>query len=229
MQEPVKKKKMNSEKVFFLSNVLAVFFAIISMYLAIATNLITFNFNSGIASYLILLIFGIMIFLLWTVVIGFILSLHYQVLHFTYGRYTNDNYGISILLPNEWRDDTAKSIPNRELLVKAVDPNSGAAINLMAGPQLYGEHPTIEDIEGQARKHLKNIGATDHSIRKIRIGNMEAVETVYTALSMRTKKVALVQNGTEYIFTCSSDPNFYDLYEPAFNKSIHSFEMATSP
>jgi len=161
-------------------------------------------------------------FLFYTIVI--VLSAIFEVIPLSYGTYTNEKLGFSILLPQEWEDATKESSYNPEVVVHARDKERVAAINIIAGPQPYGPHPSVEDLKIEARRHVNNLHGNLESIRQMKIGNVDAVIAVYKALSMKTKKVALVKDNTEFIITCSSIPGLFPAYEDVFDECLQSLE-----
>jgi hypothetical protein len=89
---------------------------------------------------------------------------------------------------------------------------------------MYGPHPSIEDIEIQAKRNVENLHGILESIQRIKIDNIEAVSTIYSALSMKTKKVAFIKDGTEFIITCSSIPGLFSVYSPIFDEILQSMK-----
>ena len=89
---------------------------------------------------------------------------------------------------------------------------------------MYGPHPSIEDIEIQAKRNVENLHGILESIQRIKIDNIEAVSTIYSALSMKTKKVAFIKDGTEFIITCSSIPGLFSVYNPIFDEILQSMK-----
>ncbi len=134
--------------------------------------------------------------------------------------YSNDKYGFSIRCPQGWRINT--KLPP-EMLVHFVD-SKGGSINLMAGPT-YGTQEPIEDLENLAIRNVHRLNGEIKSLKRIKVDNVEAVEAVYTALGLKTKKIGFVKDGIEYIITCSINPNLFGEYEPIFNECIQSFKF----
>jgi len=161
-------------------------------------------------------------FLFYTVVIA--LSAIFEVIPLSYGTYTNEKFGFSILLPQEWEDTTKESSHNPEVILHARDKDRVAAVNIIAGPHPYGPHPSVEDLKIQALRHVNNLHGNLESIQQKKIGNIDAVIAVYEALSMKTKKVALVKDNTEFIITFSSVPDLFPAYEEVFDECLQSLQ-----
>ncbi|MDY6894096.1 MAG: tetratricopeptide repeat protein [Thermotogota bacterium] len=137
--------------------------------------------------------------------------------------YSNDNYGFSMRFPKGWREasDTSYS----ELLCQFED-SVGGSINIIAGP-IYGVQETIEDLENMAKRNVKNLNGIMISLKRIEVDNLEAIEAIYTALGMETKKVGFVKDGNEFIITCScgTTPGLFAKYEPIFDECIQSIKF----
>ena len=135
--------------------------------------------------------------------------------------YLNDKYGFSMRWPRGWRRvNDIKLSP--EMLVQFMDP-IGAGINIIAGP-IYGTQETIEDLENLAIRNVHNLKGNMKSLKRIKVDNLEAVEAIYTALGLETKKIGFVKDGDEFIITCST-PITFTKYKPIFDECIHSFEF----
>jgi hypothetical protein len=153
----------------------------------------------------------------------------FKVIPFTPGTYTNEKYGFSISFPLDWEDATKEDSSCSGLVVHAREKNGFAAINIIAGPQLYGPHPTIDDIELQARINVKNLRGTLETIQKITINTTDAVMAVYTVYPVKTRKVGLVKDNIEFIITCSSLIDIFPVYDPIFVDCIQSMNWLHEP
>jgi tetratricopeptide (TPR) repeat protein len=134
--------------------------------------------------------------------------------------YSNEEYGFSIKCPKGWRINT--KLPP-EMLVCFTDLRGGS-INLMAG-STYGTQESIEDLENLAIQNVNRLNGKMESLKRIKLDNIEAIEAIYLALGLKTKKVGFVKDGIEYLITCGIKPNLFDEYEPIFDKCIQSFKF----
>ena len=140
---------------------------------------------------------------------------------YEYSLYSNNRYRFSMKYPKEWRP--IQTLFHPEMIFQFVDQRGGG-INLMAGP-IYGPQETIEDIENLAIRNVHRLKGKLESLKHIKVDNVGAVEAVYTALGLKTKKIGFVKDCIEYIITCSIHPDLFDKYEPIFDECIHSFKF----
>jgi len=166
-----------------------------------------------------LILFIVMFFL-----VSAIFSVVFMVVPITPATYTNEKYGFSIRFPLEWEDATKRRPYHPEFVVHAQEKSGFAGINIIAGPQLYGPNPSINDIEIQARIHVENLHGALESLQRIKIDNIDAVMAVYITPPMKTKKVGLVKDSTEFIITCSSIIELFPIYDPIFDECLQSMK-----
>ncbi len=136
--------------------------------------------------------------------------------------HSNDEYGISIKCPRGWRLNNNRLSP--ETLVHFID-SEGGTINLIAGPT-YGTQESIEELENLAIRNVRRFRGKMESLKRIKVGGVEAIEAVYAIpLGIKTKKIGFNKGGVEYIITCGVRSVKFEEYEPIFDECIQSFKF----
>jgi hypothetical protein len=182
----------------------------------------TLFFVSGIYETVRLLLFCVLLFFILFYLTVMLLSGIFQVIPLSYGTYSSERFGLSLLLPQGWEDATDEEPRHPEIVVRARDRERVAALNIIAGPQPYGPHPSLADLEREARRDVDLLNGDLISLERIKIGGTDAVMAVYTAHAMMTKKVGLVKDDTEFIITCSSAPELFPAYSKVFDDCLQS-------
>jgi hypothetical protein len=151
----------------------------------------------------------------WVGVTNFMI---YSVIPWTYGVYTNDEFGFSTSIPLEFTNMPHVHPPDPGLVIHARDKSGYAAITIFAGTHYYGNNPSIADIERLEKRAVEKDHGRLESMERISIDHADAVKTISEIQSVTTKKIALVRDGVEYLFICSAPGEHFSVFDPAFEK-----------
>lgn len=143
-----------------------------------------------------------------------------------YTTYNNAKFNFSMNIPEGWKNRSREYIVGSEEIFYFTDQN-GASIHLVVGPT-FGMGEAIDELEVQARGHVKRLGAEFESCQRIYVDAVDAIEIVYFTYPRKNKKVGFVKEGMEYIIHCAVQDDLFDEYVAIFDKCISSFKFKTS-
>jgi hypothetical protein len=142
----------------------------------------------------------------------------FNVIPWTYGVYTNNEFGFSTSIPLEFTNMPELHPPEPGLIIHARDKSKYAAITIYAGSNYYGYHPLITDIERLEKQTMEQVHGRLESMERISIDQTNAVKTISEQPPVRTKKIVLIKGGVEYIIICSAPTEHFSVFDPAFEK-----------
>lgn len=143
-----------------------------------------------------------------------------------YKPYACEKYGFTLRIPAGFADHTEYAgKPEFFDVLFDIHNYDGTHIGIVAGLQDSGEAAGVGQLETQAARHVENIGGALLSLTRTDIDGIIGVEAVYTASLMKTKKVAFIRGGIEYLITCAAHPQLYDRYEPVFDDVVRSIRF----
>ncbi|NTV85047.1 MAG: hypothetical protein HGA23_12245 [Bacteroidales bacterium] len=186
-------------------------------------NIIYLNFTYTLTFYLIAgLLFLTVFFCLRYFIGGFILVWMFDVIPWTYGVYSNNEFGFSAHIPLEFTNMPELHPPEPGLIIHARDKSKFGAITIFAGSHYYGHNPSIGDIETLEKRTMENIHARLESMERISVDNTDAVRTISEIQSIRTKKIIMIKDGVEFIIICSAPEQYFAVFDPAFEKLFNT-------
>lgn len=214
---------ITGNRLYTIGNLLAVAAAIAVIWLLWSFAGVRIDLAGGLLAYSLLAVYFLAIAFVCQMILMPALFIVFGMKPITYTVHRYEAAGFSIKLPDRWKNVMHPGQQYRELVLHVADRFSGASINVLAGPQAYGPDPSISDLEAQAARHLEQFHAVPEYRKPLKIGGIDALELGYTAMNLRTKKMAMVRNGIEYIVTCSAPLTVASFYEPVFDECLRSF------
>ena len=146
--------------------------------------------------------------------------------------YTNDTYGFSITAPAGWT--TSEDISGIAVIFYGPTmPETGTDINInvIVGTITQTLSEAISSIKTEYPTVFPNYSLVSESSRTI--GGLNGYELVYTfsdeGNDYTQKQVVFIENGKNFVITCTAIPSNYDTYLPTFEQSIQTFQLTTTP
>jgi hypothetical protein len=145
--------------------------------------------------------------------------------------YDNAQYGFSITAPAEWTFEEGNS-GTVVMFFGPVMPETGTNVNInvIVGNTAETLSEVISSAKNVYPTDFPNFTLVSESSRNI--GGLNCYEIVYTfsdgGNDYKQKQVFAVENGQDFIITCTSTPSNYDTYLPTFEQSLQTFQLTSS-
>lgn len=145
--------------------------------------------------------------------------------------YNNTTYGFSITSPAGWAVNEGVS-GTVVMFVGPVIPETGGNINInvVVGNTTETLSEAISSVEAAYPTDFTNFSLVSESSRNI--GGLNSYEIVFKfsqeGNDFKDKQIFFIENGQDFIITCTALPSNYDTYLPTFEQSLQTFQL-TSP
>jgi len=169
-------------------------------------------------------LFFLIVFLFFRYLIGVIKFMIFSVIPWTYGVYTNNEFGFSASIPLEFTNMPELHPPHPGLIIHARDKSKCAAITIFAGSDYYGHHPSIGDIERLEKRVMEKEHGRLESMERISIDHTDAVKNISEIQSIKGKKIIMIKDGVQYIIICSAPVEHFSVFDPAFEECLTSWK-----
>jgi hypothetical protein len=185
-------------------------------------NVVSINFSYSLPFVFMFCLFFLAVFFVLRFVVVMVFFDLFNVIPWTYGDYTNNEFGFSTSIPLEFTNMPELHPPNPGLIIHARDKSKFVAITIFAGSHYYGDHPSMGDIEMLEKRVVEKEHGRLESMERISFDHTDAVKTISEIQSIRAKKIVLVRDGVEYIIICSAPAKHFSVFDPAFEKLFNT-------
>jgi len=154
----------------------------------------------------------------------------FMLVHSVYA-YNNNVYGFSMTPPSGWTVNVGVS-GTVVMFVGPVVPETGGNVNInvVVGNTTETLSQASDSIRANYPIDFTNFSIVSENSRNI--GGLISYEIVYTftqqGFDFKEKQVLLIENGTDFIISCTATPSNYDAYLTTFDQSIQTFQLAAS-
>ena len=144
--------------------------------------------------------------------------------------YNNSAYGFSMTPPPGWTVDESVS-GTVVMFYGPLMPETGtnANINVVVGNSNQTLSDAISSLKTDYPTEFTNYSLVSESSQNI--GGLSSYELVYTfsldGNNYKEKQVLFIENGHDYIISCTATPSKYDTYSSAFEQSIQTFQLTS--
>ena len=145
--------------------------------------------------------------------------------------YSNSSYGFSMTPPTGWTVDEGVS-GTVVLFYGPTMPETGTNVNInvVVGSTNQTLSQAISAVKVDLPAELTNYTLVSESSPNI--NGLNCYELVYTHSldenDFKVKQVFFIENGHDYVISCTATPSNYDTYSSAFEQSLQTFQLSSS-